>query len=228
MIDYISLSDLQNRTILQNQIYPDLSKDYYWSDDFSCHFFIELAKAGFITIGLKYNEHELLLPQIQTHYALLEHQSLHVSHHSQKLLRKSSFSFTINQRFDEVVKKIKNFHKDCWIYEKYERLLYELFRGEFEDFKLISAELCDLNTNDCICGEIGYLCNGFYTGLTKFSSREKAYSGWGNLQRVLLTKHLQDSKIELSNLGHPYMQYKLDLGAKIYPRDEFLVKCGLV
>lgn len=228
MLEYISLADLHNRRILQNQIYPDLDKDYYWSDDFSSQFYIALAKAGFITIGLKYGEHELLLPQIQTHYALLEHQSLHVSHHIQKLLRKNNFSFTINQRFGEVIEGIKNFHSDCWIFEKYERLLYKLFTGEFEDFQLISAELNDPSTNQCICGEIGYLCNGFYTGLTKFSSKEKTYSNWGNLQRVLLTHYLQESGIGLSNLGHPYMQYKLNLGAIIYTRDEFLMKCGLI
>jgi hypothetical protein len=228
MIDYISLGDISNKNILRNQIYPDLSKDYYWSDDFTTKFYIELAKAGFITIGLEYQESQLLLPQIQFHYALLEHKDLHISRHIQKLLHKDCFSFSVNQRFHEVVAKIKEFHLDCWIHAKYERLLYGLHENRFEDFELISSELTDPKTNECICGEIGYLCNGIYTGLTKFSSRKKCYSGWGNLQRVLLTKYLDSVGIALSNLGHPYMQYKIDLGAIIYPRRLFLEKCKMV
>ena len=98
----------------------------------------------------------------------------------------------------------------------------------FEGFKLISSELSDPVTNTLVAGEIGYFCNGFYTGLTKFSLKEKVYSNCGTLQRVLLTQHLDTEGIHLSNLGHPQMQYKLDLGATIYSREDFLKKCGLV
>ena len=70
-------------------IYPDLDHDYYWSDNFSCKFFIVLAKAGFITIGYVNEEVPIILPQLQTHYALLEHKDLHISHHVKKLLQKS-------------------------------------------------------------------------------------------------------------------------------------------
>lgn len=36
--------------------------------------------------------------------------------------------------------------------------------------------------------------------------------------------YLENNKFSFWNLGHPYMQYKFDLGAKLYAREEFLKK----
>lgn len=87
MIYEISLEDVLDEEILLHEIYADLNHDYYWSDDFSPQFYITLAKLGFISIAIKYEGQKLLLPQIQTHYALLEHKDLHISHHVKKLLQ---------------------------------------------------------------------------------------------------------------------------------------------
>ena len=38
----------------------------------------------------------------------------------------------------------------------------------------------------------------------------------------LLGEHLRDAGYAFWNLGHPFMQYKLDLGAQILPRADFL------
>jgi len=38
----------------------------------------------------------------------------------------------------------------------------------------------------------------------------------------MLAKVLEGLNVEFWNLGHPFMKYKIDLGAKVYPRDEFL------
>ena len=228
MIEYLYIEHVCNKENLHTVIYPDLDHDYYWSDNFSCKFFIVLAKAGFITIGYVNEEVPIILPQLQTHYALLEHKDLHISQHVKKLLQKNTYRFTTNEHFKEVIEGIKKSYEDCWIHPTYEALLHELHQGCFEGFKLISSELSDPITNTLVAGEIGYICNGFYTGLTKFSLKEKAYSNWGTLQRVLLTQHLDTEGIHLSNLGHPQMQYKLDLGATIYSREDFLKKCNML
>ena len=41
---------------------------------------------------------------------------------------------------------------------------------------------------------------------------------------VLLSKYLEENGFLFWNLDHPYMQYKLDLGAKVLSRIEFLEK----
>jgi len=41
---------------------------------------------------------------------------------------------------------------------------------------------------------------------------------------TLLAKYLQNNNFSFWNLGHPYMQYKLDLGATVLSRIDFLEK----
>jgi len=73
-----------------------------------------------------------------------------------------------------------------------------------------------------LAGEIGYIIGSTYTSLSGFSIKEKQYSNWGKLQMVLLSKYLDTNNFSFWNLGHPYMQYKLDMGAKVLSRIEFL------
>ena len=134
MIEYLYSEHVCNKENLHTVIYPDLDHDYYWSDNFSCKFFIVLAKAGFITIGYVNEAVPIILPQLQTHYALLEHKDLHISQHVKKLLQKSTYRFTTNERFQEVIEGIKKSYEDCWIHPAYEALLHELHQGSFEGF----------------------------------------------------------------------------------------------
>ena len=75
-----------------------------------------------------------------------------------------------------------------------------------------------------IAGEIGYKIGKTYTSLSGFSKKDKKYNNWGKLQMILLAKHLEENSFSFWNLGHPYMQYKFDLGAKLYSREDFLEK----
>jgi hypothetical protein len=86
----------------------------------------------------------------------------------------------------------------------------------------VSIELYDKNNEKLVSGEIGYMISKTYTSLTGFSSKSKLYNNWGKLQMVLLAFYLEENRFDFWNLGHPYMQYKFDLGAKLYSRDDFL------
>ena len=106
----------------------------------------------------------------------------------------------------------------------YEKLLINLnsLKNNNSNFKLVSIELYDKNNEKLVSGEIGYMISKTYTSLTGFSSKSKVYNNWGKLQMVLLALYLEENRFDFWNLGHPYMQYKFDLGAKLYSRDEFL------
>lgn len=67
-----------------------------------------------------------------------------------------------------------------------------------------------------------YIIGRTYTSLAGFSSREKEYANYGTAQLVLLAQYLEENDFAFLNLGQPYMPYKLDLGAKVYEREEFL------
>ena len=210
---------LQDPLLLEEYIYPNMYKNYYWSDDFSPAYYIAQAKAGFIAVTDLYEEKEFLLPEIQFSYALLDFQDLHISHKVKKLLKQRNLHIEVGEEIDEIAAKINAAHSHSWLSERYVRMLKET-KDMDENFQIITVALRE--NRELIAGEIGYVIGKTYTSLSGFSSREKQYRNYGTAQLVLLARYLEDKKFTFWNLGQPYMDYKLALGAKIYERRTFL------
>ncbi|WP_262363671.1 hypothetical protein [Aliarcobacter cryaerophilus] len=219
----ISKEQLHKEFIFEN-IYPNKNINYYLCDDLSLKTYIKLCKFGFISTSIILENNFYLLPEIQFEYAILDFNNLHISKKVKTLLKNNEYKFCINRDFKAVLNQIKNYHKDSWIEENYEKLLINLnnLKNNNSNFKLVSIELYDKNNEKLVSGEIGYIISKTYTSLTGFSSKSKVYNNWGKLQMVLLALYLEENRFDFWNLGHPYMQYKFDLGAKLYSRDEFL------
>ncbi|WP_228135643.1 hypothetical protein [Halarcobacter anaerophilus] len=136
--------------------------------------------------------------------------------------------FSVNNRFEEVLYNLKTYHKESWINDDYIKILKKIKMIKEhklnKEFKLLSIEVCENETKKLISGEIGYKIGKTYTSLSGFTTREKKYNNWGKLQLVLLNDYLKENGYKLWNLGHPQLQYKIDLGAKIYNRNDFLAK----
>ncbi|RXJ70053.1 hypothetical protein CRV08_00375 [Halarcobacter ebronensis] len=201
-----------------------MNENYYWSDDFSNEFYIKAAQCGFITTSM-YTKDNLfiLLPEIQYEYAILNFEDIKIDKKVKKILEKKEYKFTINERFDEVLNKIQGYHKNSWINDNYIKIINNIKNTKLNsNFKFITIEVSDLVTNKLISGEIGYKIGKTYTSLSGFTTREKKYNYWGKLQLVLLNDFLKNNDYKLWNLGHPQLQYKIDLGAKIYNRKDFI------
>ncbi len=218
-IHHLSYDDLINPRVLHDFIYPDMYKNYYWSDDFSAEYYIAKAKAGFIAVTDYYEEEELLLPEIQFNYALLDFDDLHISRKVKKLLQTKNLQLEVSQNLDEVAEGINKLHRNNWLTPKYLNTL-KMSQGVEENFKVISALIRE--EGEVVAGEIGYMIGKTYTSLSGFSEREKAYRNYGTAQLVLLALHLKEKGFTFWNLGQCYMPYKLMLGAKIVEREEFL------
>jgi len=187
-------------------------------------FYIELARAGFISTTYDTEDGLILLPELQYNYAILDFKNLHISKKVKKLMDESSYEFSINSRFNEVLEKFSSQHKYNWLKEDYVELLKNLHvkSDEKSNFKIISVELVCKTSNELIAGEVGYIIEKTYTSLSGFSSREKKYANYGTLQLVLLSKYLENNGFEFWNLGHPHMEYKQRLGCVKHSRIEFL------
>lgn len=224
VVYYLSFEDIQDENILFNHIYANENSNFYISDDLSKDFYINQANCGFISTSMYFEEKFYLVPEMQFEYAILDFDDLHISKKVKKLLNKNDFIFTINKNTDEVIKNIQTFHKTNWLSNEYSLLLKALknYNHPTIDFELLSIEVWDKTTNTLIAGEIGYKLFSTYTSLTGFCSKDKKYNNFGKLQLVLLANYLQKNNYSFWNLGHPYMQYKFDLGAKIYSRQDFL------
>ena len=202
-----------------------MHNNYYWSDDWSNKFYIELAKVGFISTTHETKEDLLLLPEIQYSYAVLDFKNLHISKNVKKILKKNNCHLCFNTRFNEVLHQFSKQHKYNWLKGKYLSLMENIYKNESQnnDFELISVELIS-NKNTLIAGEIGYSIGRTYTSLSGFSSKEKEYTNYGTLQLVLLAQHLEKSGFDFWNLGHPHMEYKRNLGSHTLSRGDFLKK----
>ncbi|QKF74232.1 leucyl, phenylalanyl-tRNA-protein transferase [Aliarcobacter faecis] len=217
----IEKKDITNKKTLL-EIYQNLNTNYYVSSDFSEEFYILLAKAGFISTSIIIEKEFYLLPEIQFEYAILDFCNLHINKKIKKLINQNNFEFFINKDINKVLEELESYHKDNWLCGKYKEIILDLYKNPKNDFSILSIELYDKNSSKLIAAEIGYKINSTYTSLSGFSSKEKNYSNWGKLQMVLLGFYLEKNNFSFWNLGHPYMQYKFDLGAKLYSRDEFL------
>lgn len=224
-IYYLTHDDLNNDEILFNHIYPDTKTNYYFSDDFSKDFYIKLAYSGFISTSLLEDEKLYLLPEIQFEYAILDFKNLYIGTKVKKLLRRSNdYTFSINTKLDLVLENIETYHKPSWLINEYKDLIKDLstYKHPTIDFKIMSIELSNNISGELIAGEIGYKIGSLYTSLTGFTLKDKKYNNYGKLQLVLLARYLEKENYSFWNLGHPYMQYKFDLGAKKYSREDFL------
>ena len=204
---------------LEEHIYPNMHKNYYWSDDFSASYYMAQAKAGFIAVTDTYEDRELLLPEIQFSYALLDFENLHISRKVSKLIHKEKLQIVIDDNIEEISQMIQSSYQNCWLSQRYIETL-RATEGLDKNFKVIAVYI--EFRGDIVAGEIGYIIGKTYTSLSGFSKKEKKYYNYGTAQLVLLGKYLQKKHFVFWNLGQPYMDYKLALGAKIYERQAFL------
>ena len=220
----ITFEMLKDKSYFQENICLNMKNNYYWSDDWSEEFYIELANAGFISTTYDTVNGLVLLPELQYSYAILDFKNLHISKKVQKIITKNDYKFCLNTKFDEVLQNITMQHKYNWLKEEYIELLKNLYKNysEKNNFKVISVELIDESTNELISGEVGYIIGKTYTSLSGFSSKEKKYNNYGTMQLVLLAQYLEQNAFSFWNLGHPHMEYKKRLGCAIYSRSEFL------
>ena len=218
-IHHLPFEALINAAYLHTAIYADMHHNYYWSDDYSASYYIAQAKAGFITLTEVYDDKELLLPEIQFDYALLDLNDLHSSKKVAKLIRKENLQITIDNNIEEIAQHIDSCHKNNWLTPHYASILRSTENID-DNFKVMTSYI--EKEGEIIAGEIGYIIGATYTSLSGFSNKSKCYNNYGSAQLVLLGEYLKENSFTLWNLGHPFMEYKIALGAKVYDREVFL------
>jgi Leu/Phe-tRNA-protein transferase len=226
-IYYITKADIEDKDTLINFIYSNTDVSYYYTELFDEDFYITLAKVGFISISHTEENIQYLLPEMQKEYAVMDFEKLHISKKVNKLLKQDHlYSFSISHNIDEVAKGINKYHVNNWMEKDYLNLLYKIkeYKHKSIDFELLSCELKCNVTNTLVAGEIGYRINSTYTSLSGFTTKEKQYNNYGKLQMTLLCQYLEKNNYSFWNMGHPYMQYKIELGAVILTRKDFLLK----
>lgn len=217
-IHYLPYEALINLNYLHEAIYSDIDNNYYWSDDYSAEYYIAQAKAGFISVTEVYKGQEVLLPEIQFEYTVLDLEHLHCSKKVAKLIGKENLQITIDSNIEEITHYIGKAHKNSWLTKHYANILRNTM-GLDKNFKVMTAYV--EHHGELIAGEIGYMIGRTYTSLSGFRNKNKEYNNYGTAQLVLLGRHLKENGFILWNLGHN-IPYKKTLGAEICERESFL------
>jgi len=215
----LSYEEVTDPYFLRSVVYPDMRRNYYWSKDFSADFYIAQAKAGFIAVTDRFEGEELLIPEMQFSYMLLDFQHLHISRKVRRIISKRSPQLIVTENIDPIIERIRRYHRSCWLTPRYRDTLLDT-KGVENDFRVVAAYVEE--DEKIVSGEIGYIIADTYTSLSGFSSKEKEYAGYGTLQLVLLARYLEENGFAFWNLGQSYMPYKFALGARKYDRFAFL------
>ena len=224
----IGLDDFRSPERLA-EIYAS-ERELYWTSDWSPEFYIAQAKAGFIATSIDLgfpDSFRILLPEIQHAYAILDWVDLHASRSMRRRMGSGrclerEFRLKVGIDFRDVLEGIDRSHPENWMAGRYHALLEELGSRSWDGFELLPVGLYD-NLGRLVAGEMGLRTGKIYTSLTGFMDRrDPELSNAGKLQLIRLGEWLRDEGFAFWNLGHPYMQYKLDLGAKITERPEFI------
>jgi len=218
ILPHLSLNELRNPILLE-RLYADQVTDYYWSEDFSPQFYLAQAQAGFIAVTERHQGEEMLLPELQRSYALLDFSDLHISRKSRRILKRDRPHLRVGMVLHPTAERIRTYHRHAWLTPRYEATL-EALNLQRTPLKVISATL--YHQEQPIAGEIGYILGRTYTSLSGYSSRDRRYRHYGMVQLVLLGQWLERHGFAFWNLGQPYMPYKFALGAREYTREAFL------
>lgn len=219
--------------ILIPYIYGNKKQAWYWSDVWDSSFYVALARAGFISIATDlFDGRLLLIPQMHIDSAVLDWPDRHISKNLSAFIRSGKttelgLSLRITRNLERVMDCLGNcWAGDSWLHTPYRNIMNELAqksREESQDFVPVGIELWAKDCDRPVAGELGYVIGSIYTSLSGFMHPDRsAWNNVGKLQLQALGVFLEQSGFSFWNLGQPQMQYKIDLGARVTPRPEFL------
>ena len=215
-----------------------LKHDFCWSLTFSPLFMAQLVYEGFLPICAELGGGTglwLLMPKWHVQRCTMRFSDAHVSKSAKKRARR--FRLTVDQEFDQVVDRCVEQHGENWLYPPMRKAFCALHhwgaaRGgiastagastdedtgddvlgavQFHSFELWQG-------SELVAGEFGATVGAVYTSFTGFYS----VSGAGTVQLLAMASLLSDCGYDFWDLGQE-LKYKLDLGARLLPRVEFL------
>ena len=149
--------------------------------------------------------------------AILEFKDLHVPRRLERVLRQTSFNFTIDTAFSEVINRCatirRNGESGTWITSE----MIKTYVAFHKEGHAHSVEVWD--DNELVGGLYGVSACGTFAGESMFTRRPNA----SKLALLFLIDHLKKQGLDWIDIQQltPHMEA---LGAKEIPRDEYLEK----
>mmetsp|Transcript_69493 Transcript_69493/g.192323 ORF Transcript_69493/g.192323 Transcript_69493/m.192323 type:complete len:409 (-) Transcript_69493:120-1346(-) len=205
-----------------------------------------LAFEGFFTITSERRGKVEPLPELQPFYGVLTWQNFEASRHVRKALarlRRDGWRYRLADCVDpqRTWRLLNDYH--CkkngtnWLTLRYLAMCLQASRDASINFRLHCIELYEdgvvtanasgereLFQRKPLAGEIGFSIGRVYTSLSGWTE-DQSSDKLGFAQLVLLGRWLRQRGYAFWSLGHcysPEMEYKHELGHRVYPRADFL------
>ena len=185
------------------------------SASFDRDFVDGLCAAGFFPMAAEAPDGtDVLLPKLHVERSALDPRQVHVTRTTRR--ESARYSLGVDGRFEEVLEACAAEHGEGWLRPALRSCFGELFatratrRARMSSFELYDGA-------DLVAGEIGILVGACYSSLTGYTR----VAGAGTVQLAATGRWLEAAGFRLWDLGMP-MDYKTALGARLFPRREFL------
>ena len=215
---------------LRDTHYPDDSHEWFTTPHWDTRLYAAAARAGLISISWQPGLDTWLLAQLQTAYALLDWDNRHMPGRLRRQLRQSHPLLTasrlvLTDRLGPVMEGIRRrYGPDCWLRQPYARLMQEMVERPVAGFRPLAVELRGAD-GALLAGELGYAIGATYTCLSGYVAPDApAGVSWGTVQILALSQLLRQQGFAFMNMGHTEPPYKLELGARVLPRADFLAR----
>eukprot|EP00434_Breviolum_minutum_P038155 symbB.v1.2.033837.t1/scaffold4260.1/size42279/2 len=196
-------------------------------------FLARLAYEGFFTITTGRSRDRMPLPELQPYYGVLDWTNFNRSKPVKKALKRiksdgcdgCKYYLYCNRNLKLLWQGLNQYHKEA---SDNPKINFSLHSIELYDGPLPEGDTSSATAPNLVAGEIGYSIGKIYTSLSGFNIRGEDGVGW--IQLACLGKWLEYKKYSFWSLGHcysPQMEYKRQLGHRIYTRDEFLERLKL-
>ncbi len=213
--EIIPLVEKKSEFLESIELMEELNSETIICKDFSADIIDLACQLGFFPMANSINNQWLLYLKHHKQRCVMVPGDIHVEKKMKKISKR--FYLTINENFEKCADMINQTYEDSWLCEALVQSYMTILKNKSYSTKFYSFELWQ--DQEMVAGELGYLVGGTYTSLSGFHKVNHS----GKVQMCSTAELLIQYGIELWDLGME-LPYKLDLGATVISKLEFLDK----
>jgi leucyl/phenylalanyl-tRNA--protein transferase len=195
------------------ELVEERETEFVASEDMSPAMVSAVCRAGYLPMALDLPGLPVLLVKSHQLRSVLRFSALHVTRNARRYAR--GLRMFVDRHLPHTLETIVDSYEDRWLTPSLVDALLQIAERPAQGVTVHSVEIYD--GDRFVAGEVGYAAGRVYTSLSGFRRK----NGAGTVQLITLSETLRNGGAAFWDLGMP-VEYKLNLGAELLSRAEFL------